>query len=91
MQTKIRRSKALTCLQQEMKKIKNSYPGIVGDVMLYGETVNGEDLLCGDGFSVEHDGKIYVVIGSCDFPSKWHMYVDTSLFCEMMLAVKHEQ
>lgn len=92
MQNRIRRNKAFHCLLVELESIKLKYPDIVKHMYLTDSYDGFSDIGCGEGFTqLLSDNTLNVIIGSCGFPSKWHMYVDTSLFCEMMLAVKHEQ
>lgn len=93
MQKLISRSKVISRLLQEMNGIKDSYSNVVADIGFSNENINGEPLDYGNGFttSSDNDNKMYVIIGSYGFPSKQHMFVDMSLFCEMMLAVKHER
>lgn len=90
----ISRNDAIQRLAQEMKAIKSSYSNAVSCVD-FTDTVNDTDfLVCGDGYTTQSssdDDKFDVMIGSYGFPNKQHMFVDMSLFCEMMLAVKHEQ
>lgn len=92
MQNRVKRNNVLRRLSCEMASVKAMYYDIVSDVGLAASHPSCGALECGNGLTEElSDGKFNIVIGSCDFPSKWHMYVDMSLFCEMMLAVKHEQ
>lgn len=92
MQNRIRRNKAFHCLLVELESIRLKYPDIVKHIYLTDSYDGFGDIDCGEGFTqLLSDNTFNIIIGSCGFPSKWHMYVDTSLFCEMMLAVKHEQ
>lgn len=92
MSGRISRKTVVTCLLDEMQNIKKLYPYMVSSVEFSVNNPDNRPLTCGSGFSLVTDtNQIYIGIGTFDFPSRWHMYVDTSLFCEMMLAVKHEQ
>ena len=90
----ISRKDIIQCLTQEMSAIKSAYPNMVSCVD-FTDTINNTDVLvCGNGYtapSLSDVDKFDVMIGSYGFPDKRHMFADMSLFCEMMLAVKHEQ
>lgn len=92
MLNRISRNKVLSCLSSEMEKIKMLYPDNVASVGFSNENIDGGALMCGSGFALQNNaGQFIIAIGSNDFPNKFHMFVQSSLFCEMMLAVKHEQ
>ena len=90
----ISRKDIIQCLTQEMSAIKSAYPNMVSCVDFTDKMNNTDLLVCGNGYtapSLSDADKVDVMIGSYGFPDKRHMFIDMSLFCEMMLAVKHEQ
>lgn len=90
----ISRKDIIQCLTQEMSAIKSAYPNMVSCVDFTDKINNTDLLVCGNGYtapSLSDADKFDVMIGSYGFPDKRHMFIDMSLFCEMMLAVKHEQ
>lgn len=92
MLNRISRNKVLSCLSSEIEKIKMLYPDNVASVGFSNENIDGGALMCGSGFALLNDaGQFIIAIGANDFPNKFHIFVQSSLFCEMMLAVKHEQ